>query len=378
MYIFGSIDKKGKTMQTDMYRQLQKQLDQYSMGFPATESGIELKILQYLFSETDAAMFTALSPMLETAETVAFRLNRSAADVAAQLDDMATKGLLFRLKKGTEAKYGAIPFVHGLFEFQVKNLKPDFAQMAKQYFDEAFDRAMQSSADYFLRVIPVQESIDVTHAGASYEDAVEILKSKPFIVVTDCICRKTADLIDHDCGKPLEACFMFGSMAQYYLDRGMGRKISLEEATDILTKCREAGLVTQPATAQNPAGMCNCCGDCCGVLRALNKHPKPAEIVFSNYFALVETDECTGCETCLDRCQMEAIHMNDDNLAAVNKDRCIGCGLCVTTCPTEAIKLVAKSEAQIRIPPETMAEQMMLMARKKGGGAVTPDYLNNS
>jgi Fe-S-cluster-containing hydrogenase component 2 len=75
---------------------------------------------------------------------------------------------------------------------------------------------------------------------------------------------------------------------------------------------------------------------------------------------------------------MEAIHMNDDNLAAVNKDRCIGCGLCVTTCPTEAIKLVAKSEAQIRIPPETMAEQMMLMARKKGGGAVTPDYLNNS
>jgi len=28
-------------MQTDIYRQLQKQLDQYSMGFPATESGIE-------------------------------------------------------------------------------------------------------------------------------------------------------------------------------------------------------------------------------------------------------------------------------------------------------------------------------------------------
>jgi Fe-S-cluster-containing hydrogenase component 2 len=225
---------------------------------------------------------------------------------------------------------------------------------------------MQAGADCFLRTIPVQESIEVTRNVASYDDAVEILRSKPFIVVTDCICRKTADLADDDCGKLLEACFMFGSMGQYYLDRGMGRKISLDEAVDILTRCREAGLVTQPATSQNPAGMCNCCGDCCGVLRALNKHSRPAEMVFSNHFAVVENDDCTGCEVCLDRCQMDAFSMNDDGLAVVNEERCIGCGLCVTTCPTEALKLVSKSEAEFRTPPASMAEQMMLMAQKRG------------
>lgn len=353
-------------MQTDIYRQLQKQLDQYSMGFPATQSGIELKILRYLFSEADAMMFTALTPMLENAETVASRLGRPAAEVSAQLDNMAERGLLFRLKKKTESRYGAIPFVHGLFEFQVKNLKSDFAEMARQYFDEAFDRSMQASADFFLRTIPVHQSIDVTHNVASYDDAVEILRSKPFIVITDCICRKTAGLIDHDCGKPMEACFMFGSMGQYYLDRNMGRTISLDEAIDILTKCREAGLVTQPATSQNPAGMCNCCGDCCGVLRALNKHPRPSEMVFSNHFAVVETDDCTGCETCIERCQMNALRMNDDGLAFVDRDRCIGCGLCVTTCPTEALKLVSKSGAEIRTPPASMVEQMMQMAQKRG------------
>ena len=353
-------------MKDKLYRQLQEQLDQYSMGFPASESGIELKILKYLFSEADALMFTALTPMLETAQKVASRLNRPEAEIAAHLDDMAERGLLFRLKKEDGARYGAIPFVHGIFEFQVKDLKPDFAKMAKAYLDEAFDEPMQVGAEYFLRTIPVQESIQVTHNVANYDDAVEILKNKPFIVITDCICRKTADLTDHDCGKPLEACFMFGSMGQYYLDRNMGRKITLEEATDILTKCREAGLVTQPATSQNPAGMCNCCGDCCGVLRALNKHPKPAEMVFANHFATVETDECTGCETCLDRCQIKALSMNEDGLAVVDKDRCIGCGLCVTTCPTEALKLVPKSEAQFRTPPETMMEQMMLMAQKRG------------
>jgi len=350
----------------DIYRKLQKQLDQYSMGFPAAESGIELKILQYLFSEEDAVMFTALTPKLETAQKVASRLDRPVAQVAAQLHDMAESGLLFRLKKDNDPRYGAIPFVHGLFEFQVKDLKPEFAEMTKQYFEEAFDRAMQAGADFFLRTIPVQKSIDVTHNIASYDDALEILRSKPFIVVTDCICRKTADMVDHDCGKPLEVCFMFGSMGQYYLDRDMGRKISLDEAIEIQKNCLDAGLVSQPATSQDPAGMCNCCGDCCGVLRALNKHPKPADMVFSNHLVVVEIDDCTGCEICLDRCQMNAITMNDDEVAVIDEHRCIGCGLCVTTCPTAALELVTKSEAEFRTPPANMTEQMMRMAQKRG------------
>ncbi len=353
-------------MQEKVYRQLQQQLNQYSMGFPATASGIELRILKYLFSEADAMMFIGLTPMLETPVTVASRLDKPLSDVAAHLDDMAERGLLFRLKKEDTAKYGAIPFVHGLFEFQVRNLEQDFIEMANQYFEEAFDNAMQDGADYFLRTIPVQQSVDLTHNIASYEDAVEILRKKKLIVITDCICRKAAEVVDQDCGKPMEACFMFGSMGQYYLDRDMGRKITLEEATDILTKCRDAGLVTQPATSENPGGMCNCCGDCCGVLRALNKHPKPAKIVFSNYLAVTEDEDCTGCEACLDRCQMNALSMNDDGIATVDTDRCIGCGLCVTTCPTEALKLVPKAEAEIRMPPSNTVEQMICMARKRG------------
>jgi len=54
-------------------------------------------------------------------------------------------------------------------------------------------------------------------------------------------------------------------------------------------------------------------------------------MVFSNYFARVVPDLCTGCETCLERCQMDAFLLDQKGLAVVNKDRCIGCGLCVTT-----------------------------------------------
>jgi Na+-translocating ferredoxin:NAD+ oxidoreductase subunit B len=286
--------------------------------------------------------------------------------VAAHLDDMAERGLLFRLKRGNKVRYGAIPFVHGLFEFQVTTLDRELSELVEQYFEEGFDQNLQDNADYFLRTIPVQKSIDVTHRVASYEDAVAILQSKERIVVADCICRKRTEILGQGCGKPMEACFMFGSMGQYYLDRGMGREVALDEAVEIVARCQAAGLVTQPATSQNPSGMCNCCGDCCGVLRALNKHPRPVEMVFSNHLAQVTTEDCTGCEACLDRCQMKALDLNAEGLAEVNPDRCIGCGLCVTDCPTEAIKLIAKPDATLRVPPTSMAEQMMLMAQKRG------------
>ena len=85
-----------------------------------------------------------------------------------------------------------------------------------------------------------------------------------------------------------------------------------------LEACHEAGLVTQPASAQNPGGMCNCCGDCCGSLAAMNKHPKPGTLVLSNYVAALDIDECSGCETCVERCPMEAISLNQDQVADIN------------------------------------------------------------
>ena len=353
-------------MATDVYRELQQRLDTYSVGFPKTESGIEIRILESLLSETDAKMFLALSQKLETAASVASRLDRPAEDVADHLEDMAERGLLFRVKRDDTTKFGAIPFVHGIFEFQVKSMDRELAEMVSQYFEQAFDLAMQDSAEYFLRTIPVDQSVELSQNVASYEDAVAFLKEKDKIVVTDCICRKRAEMAEGDCGKPMENCFMFGSMGQYYLDRDMGRVVSLEEATDILKRSQDAGLVLQPATSQNPGGMCNCCGDCCGVLKALRKHPRPATKVFSNHSARVNLEDCTGCGDCLERCQMDAIVMTDAETAEIDPDRCIGCGLCITTCPTEAIELLSKSEADWRTPPSNTMEQMMLMARKRG------------
>lgn len=354
-------------MSHDLYRRIQRQLDQYSIGFPATDSGVELEILRRLFPEKDAELFNQLSPRLETPAQIAQRLGREERELARQLDDMSERGLLFRKRGGDAPRYAAIPFIHGLFEFQVKNLDPVLAGLMERYAHEKnFDQAMQTSAGAFLRTIPVAKAVPVEHHVASYEDAAQILRAADQIVLAPCICRKQKQTVGQGCGKLSEACFMFGSMGQYYLDRGMGRRISLEEGLEVLAQATEAGLVTQPGTAQNPAGMCNCCGDCCGVLISLKKHPRPASLVFSNHYAQIDRDLCTGCQVCLQRCQMDAIAMDDDGLASLDPQRCIGCGLCVTTCPGEAISLMDKPAGQRQDPPQTSADQMRYMATRRG------------
>jgi len=353
-------------VEPDIYRQLQEKLDRVSVGFPRTDSGVEIKILRKLFSEDDARVFLKLSFMLESTKRIASRIGMSRAAAAEKLEDMAGRGLLFRMRRAGVSYYSAIPFVHGLFEFQVQRLDREMAAWVRQLILEKMGDNLKENASDFLRVVPVNQAVDATLNIASYEDAARILRSRRPIVVTDCACRKTQDLTEGGCGKPLEACFMFGTMAEYYRDHGLGREISADEALKIVKACQDAGLVTQPASSVNPAGMCNCCGDCCGVLASLNEHPRPADAVFSNYFAHIEQDTCIGCQECIGRCQMSAIAMNGEGKAEILLHRCIGCGLCVTACSTGSIRLKPKSAGDRRIPARNGEAQMTNMARSRG------------
>jgi len=54
--------------------------------------------------------------------------------------------------------------------------------------------------------------------------------------------------------------------------------------------------------------------------------------------AVVDTEKCTGCESCVDICPVECIKMVDGK-AKVAADDCVDCGQCVDECPSEAIEL---------------------------------------
>ena len=361
-------------MSDQVYQKLREQLDHYSIGFPATESGVEIKILEKLFFPEEAAMFLDLSMMLETPEAVAQRTGRDAAQTAEMLGTMFDKGLVFRVKREGPAKYAAVPFVVGIYEFQLPTMDKEFSQLMEDYFRDGYGPQLSDSKPP-MRTVPVGQSVDANMLVAPYDDVRQLFEDRDVIALAKCICRVQSGILERSCQKPLDVCFTFGSHARYYLDKNMAREITKDEALAVIDKCEESGLVPQPFYSQDSGGLCNCCGDCCGLLRSLNEQSRPADLVTSNYFAQVDAEECVACEVCLERCQMDAVTIGPDDVAVVDLARCIGCGLCVTTCATEAMSLELKPEDQRIVPPKTGQETMMLWARKRGKSLVPQSML---
>lgn len=52
----------------------------------------------------------------------------------------------------------------------------------------------------------------------------------------------------------------------------------------------------------------------------------------------VDPEKCTGCESCVEACPVEAIEMKDD-IAVVDQEECTDCETCIDTCPEEAISM---------------------------------------
>ena len=194
-----------------------------------------------------------------------------------------------------------------------------------------------------------------------YEEADKIIEKQSKIVVSPCICRKEHHLVGKGCGYPLEVCLVFGTGAYYYEENGLGRSISGKEALDILKTGIEAGLVLQPGNSKKPQNICMCCGCCCQVLKNLNTMEKPALAVNSNWFAQVDSNRCTACELCVDRCHMNAIRIEKG--AIVDRDRCIGCGVCVSACAFDAMHLKSKSKRWV--PPENIVQTYINIAKER-------------
>ncbi len=349
---------------SQIYSQLAKHLDTLPAGFPATESGVELRILKRLFTPQEAEVALSLAMAPESAASIAERLNRDEKELGALLEVMASKGLIFRSVKGGTPAYMASQFVVGIWEYHLNDLDEDLIRDVNAYFPEFMRKSWIKHETKQLRVIPISKEIAVENAIMSYDVAEEIIRQQSRIVVADCICRKEHRMLGQGCDSPMEVCLSFGSGAYYYEKNGLGRPIDQSEALEILTMGREAGLVLQPGNAQKPANICMCCGCCCQILKNLKTLDQPALAVHTNFRARVDEQACAACKACADRCQLDAIKMGDT--AEVDPRRCIGCGLCVSVCSTGAMALEPKPEKDHYVPPKTPVHTYINMARERG------------
>ena len=356
-----------------IYTRLQKHLDSQAVGFPATRSGVEKKILKHIFTPGEAEIACCLSYKLEPLETIVQRAGHlvdSADELQKRLDNIQKKGGIESQLKNGKMHYCNAPLVVGMYEFQSNRLTPDFIEDFNEYTsNKNFGLAFLSSKLPQMRTIPVSKSIHPQHSVSTFDEVVTLLQQaeEPF-VINECICRKKQSIE----GNPCEVtdrkvtCLAVGSMGRIALLSGIGREITPDEALSIIEQNQKQGLVLQPSNTQKAEFICSCCGCCCGMLRTHKILPKPLDFWAANFYATVDSLTCEGCGACVKRCQVGALRVSRKKQpVVVNSDRCIGCGLCVSGCPTQSLKLLPKPGV-VR-PPKTREDlHEILMAGKKG------------
>ncbi len=350
-------------MSETVYRELQRMLDSIPNGFPATESGVEIKILKKIFTEDEARLFMKLRMNMETVEQIAKRTGLDRAMLEEKLKIMDQKGQLFGFAAGDQSYYRIMPYVFGIYEFQLHRMDRELAELFEEYAASGFRKEYFSHGPALMKVVPI--GIELPHGGTvePYESVAALIEQAKSWAVNDCICKKEKALTGHRCDRPMEVCMALAPVENAFGEGGFGaRKISKEEAYRVLRLSEEAGLVHMVSNYR--AGhffICNCCECCCGPLVALKLTSRDA-VAKSNYCAVVDTDRCTACGICVDRCQADAVAVND--YAEIGD--CIGCGLCVSTCPSGAISMKRREPADSPPVPEGEIEWLEQRARSRG------------
>lgn len=124
-----------------VYLDLRKHLDRMPVNFPATRSGVEIRLLKHLFTPEEAEIALQLSMLPEPVQRIHRRVRKSGIsldELRTMLDRMVFKGNIFSIGKGDERQYSNAPLAVGMYEFQVDRQTKELASDWLQYLDEAY------------------------------------------------------------------------------------------------------------------------------------------------------------------------------------------------------------------------------------------------
>ena len=363
-------------MAEEVYTKLARHLASLGMGYPEKEELLEILRENFtpLEAEVALAIPTKVIPFdLVPVSEIVPPQNISKKDLESILSNLAERGLLFskKMKDGNKS-YALQQFGYGFPQtffwkgVNTPNAKKMAELVAKYSGKQQLKEAYGNTNTKAFRYLPAMASIEPEqHAVFPFEMMEEVIQKVSVIALAHCPCRSIARLVGKKkCDHPLENCIKYDELAEYLIEKGIGKEISKKEALDVIRKSEEAGLVHLVDNAREGIKhTCNCCGCCCWSVGTIRRKKIPRDVLMATYF-LRETDreKCTGCGQCVDICPVNVIKMEGD-FPVVDKEWCIGCGVCAVPCPSSAVKLVRKSDA---IPPKDFKElhQEILRERK--------------
>ena len=364
-----------------VYRRLQQRLDRMPTGAPDTPAF--RAILRLLFTPEEAEL-AARMPSLVAVERLAADLGADLAEVDARCTEMARRGLVFDLRHRGQRWVALAPVVIGFFEFtfmRVRDEAPieELAELFDTYLfeedDHAFARSVFEGSVQVGRAMVREEALPAEPPTEvlDWERATSVVTGARTVAVSDCPCRTHAGLLGTACDAPVRTCMSFDGAAEALIRADLADPVSTAEALELLTAAKAAGLAQTADNVKEQVGyLCNCCGCCCGMYRAIRDAGLHGAIVSSNWTATIDPASCRGCRSgCVPACPAGALERVDSEargprafLATVDAERCVGCGVCVEACRFDAITLAARQRRPYT--PETTLDRMIAMAVERG------------
>lgn len=282
----------------------------------------EYKVLEPVVTEEMAEIALCLEfrkPM--SAEEVASKCGKSVEETSKILWQLAIDGIAFVNEIDGVDKYWYEIWVPGHMETIVnhpnrENIK-DFKQIAEAFEGYGWKKAPITAGVFpvgtgAMRVIPIETAIEGETRRAPYEEVSTYLNENTLFSVSDCSCRTSREAMGEGCGHLKEdMCIQLGHAAEYYIRTGRGRKITREEAFDIIKRAEENGLMHQIPNTDGPGkthAICNCCGCSCYATRIAGLFNNN-DMVRSNYVSKVDKDKCVACGECVSVCPVNALKL---------------------------------------------------------------------
>lgn len=358
-----------------------------SLPFPINETLIS--IIKQMINEEELTLVEAFRRKVsQTLEELRKSSKMPDDQILRLVKSLAKKGYIFNQPNSEGIMvYRLMPLVMvGAFEYtfmgKIQHTADEkaLAELFACYFDEVED-FIQMNYDSIIpifekmrpfdRTLPileknvsgnevqiiVNENLEVPEEDIIPTQRIEDLIQKfDDIAVGHCFCRNHKDLLGEPCKQTQlrENCFTFGKSARFVSEQGFARLVSKEEALKIMKQSEQDGLVHKAFHPHSDiqkaeTSVCNCCKCCCGTLDWW-RGGMTAMINSTNYLSSIDEDLCTGCGICVEKCSVEAIHLNTENIAKVNEKICIGCGVCAHFCPENAIRLI-EGMRRVYVPP---------------------------
>ena len=254
------------------------------------------------------------------APTLAKMNNMSLEDTEKMVKHLCWVGVLEMNRENEDhhRQYNVPIFVPGSAEFMMMNdkLTEEHPQLAT-FFNLMTQMPLEGITQMIplggsgvgMHVIPVEKAIEQESQSVSVEHISHWLNKYDKYSVGQCTCRKQQSMRGEGSGEINgEFCVGVGDMAEYCVEKGMGRYVSYEEVLEILERAERHGFVHQITNIDGEekiVAICNCAPGVCNAIRTSQLYNTP-NMSRSAYRAHVDRTKCVACGKCVEVCPVGA------------------------------------------------------------------------